>query len=513
MTNSLAISPSASFREVDRALSKMGWILNKTVLVEHPIIPGEPELASWHHSVSSGRITQTFNPVVGLRILAFSGELASVCRRKIACSVPIIDLKELDVLLAANEIRTLLLGIFASVELNAFQSLPRLDALRAHENDMVANAATDAQQRLSQRIMEMGIECLAEEQRHNPNRSALFMHLDGVEERRQIMRWLGQDYQKATEEIEKVLRSALGDDDWETRVTAMLIAGRLRAANVTKELAAIKLPNNIEEGINQDERRMLLAAKQCVLELVNDKPAPPQLDQLPINQELMGAHITRCILGLPARYHDHTFLFLSAFYNPLPTDYPLPNTLPVGIIQDNGAYRLENCNIPLVWVPPIPHWLGDQLPKMRIENPIRQQIPQTGFFIAEYLFCDQTEKAGDEQEIPLTCSQTDAQKVCKTIGAKTGLTVRLPSADEWEMAARGPDGRRFPWGNNASPIANSRSPWGVYDAVGILAQWTSTQVGEGQLIVCGGKKQLVCAQRDLQPASSTRVGFRFVVEI
>jgi len=90
-------------------------------------------------------------------------------------------------------------------------------------------------------------------------------------------------------------------------------------------------------------------------------------------------------------------------------------------------------------------------------------------------------------------SKTDADDYMRWLNEKMGTKYRLPTEAEWEYAARGEDGRIFPWGNTFDPWrcntvesvkkgttpVGSYSPggdsiYGVADMVGNVWEWTQS---------------------------------------
>ncbi|CAL9329487.1 formylglycine-generating enzyme family protein [Streptomyces sp. enrichment culture] len=85
----------------------------------------------------------------------------------------------------------------------------------------------------------------------------------------------------------------------------------------------------------------------------------------------------------------------------------------------------------------------------------------------------------------------DADAYAAWLSDRTGHPWRLPTEAEWEHAAKGPDGREFPWGDTFDPTAANtretgvhtttpvgafpagRSPLGVYDMAGNVEEFTA----------------------------------------
>ncbi|WP_420349164.1 formylglycine-generating enzyme family protein [Pelagibius sp.] len=111
---------------------------------------------------------------------------------------------------------------------------------------------------------------------------------------------------------------------------------------------------------------------------------------------------------------------------------------------------------------------------------------------------------GREDHPVVLVSHGDAEAFAAWLSAETGRSWRLPGVLEWEKAARGDDGRRFPWGDAWDPARlNSHdqgpfdtlpvgrfpagaSPYGLLDAAGQVFEWTASPQGEGRFLVKGG---------------------------
>jgi formylglycine-generating enzyme required for sulfatase activity len=96
----------------------------------------------------------------------------------------------------------------------------------------------------------------------------------------------------------------------------------------------------------------------------------------------------------------------------------------------------------------------------------------------------------------INVSWKDAQNFCRWASKVIGEIIRLPTEAEWEKAARGTDGRKYPWGNQIPDVGlcnyghdvdnttrigryspQGDSPYGCMDMSGNVWEWTSTLLG------------------------------------
>jgi len=171
---------------------------------------------------------------------------------------------------------------------------------------------------------------------------------------------------------------------------------------------------------------------------------------------------------------------------------------------------------PMVWIPPGPFLMGsdkgkdpqafdDELPQHRVTLP--------GYWIGRYpvtvaQFRAFVEASGHRPQDPDSLkgpdehpvawvSWYDALAYCRWLSEKAGIPLALPSEAEWEKAARGTDGRIYPWGdeppdegrcnfgNNVketTPVGRyspqGDSPYGCVEMAGNVWEWTRSLWGE-----------------------------------
>jgi len=98
-------------------------------------------------------------------------------------------------------------------------------------------------------------------------------------------------------------------------------------------------------------------------------------------------------------------------------------------------------------------------------------------------------------DLPVTgLGWCDAVAFCAWLQRVSGQAIRLPTEAEWEKAARGVDGRLYPWGNEPPDVSRCNfgmhvksttipgryspegdSPYGCADMAGNVWEWTSTR--------------------------------------
>jgi serine/threonine-protein kinase len=199
----------------------------------------------------------------------------------------------------------------------------------------------------------------------------------------------------------------------------------------------------------------------------------------------------------------------------------------------------------MILIPDGEFLMGDELKKVHLSDYYIARTPITN---AQYLrFVRAGGKCpdhwwggkisvGKEHHPVVNVSWHEATAYCNWLSRITDKYYRLPTDQEWEKAARGTDGREYPWGDeppnkslcnfgmnveDTTPVGkyspDGDSPYGCTDMAGNVWEWTDSWVDEGQntRVLRGGSfhsypRGLYVARRggSVPDVSNERIGFR-----
>lgn len=199
---------------------------------------------------------------------------------------------------------------------------------------------------------------------------------------------------------------------------------------------------------------------------------------------------------------------------------PVKKQTPRTTTQDSiEPARLQKSDADFIEIPAGPFWMGMRPGDFKtLEIDIeKHEVPRYEVFLSTYkmarhqvtqaqyqLFIQETGYKppmdwdggaypdGKADHPVVNVSFEDADAYCRWLSDKTGQHHRLPTEAEWEKAARGDDGRFYPWGSAWKPkLLNSRearqhgttpvglfssagdSPYGLADMAGNVREWCS----------------------------------------
>jgi formylglycine-generating enzyme required for sulfatase activity len=171
------------------------------------------------------------------------------------------------------------------------------------------------------------------------------------------------------------------------------------------------------------------------------------------------------------------------------------NSLGIQPLQDAAAGQVRDRNLPQATVPQLIEGAEgrQQQPLIALDDEHTRIGIQSGTFFAQ---------SGYENHPVTETTWRGASEFCRWRNA------RLPTEVEWEAAARGVEGRIYPWGNEApttnravygrnsgetSPVGThdaGATPEGIYDMAGNVAEWTSTLYRPYPYSPSDGREQL-----------------------
>lgn len=309
------------------------------------------------------------------------------------------------------------------------------------------------------------------------------------------------------------LWKAAGDIDLETaNLAAQALAGMGKAAQ-----------SLIAQALISEDRRLWWTALQCLLARLDNSWAAQAAFRLAGDDDLKMANLAVQVLTKMGEAAHHlveqslsdedprlwraALRYLAIRPNdPLCAEIPdrvwngdlgqsmvwiSPGSFAMGSDESKDTHAMNN-ELPQHIVMLSGYWIG--------RNPVTV-IQWRAFVNASGHKPDDVNSLKGLEDHPVVCvSWHDAMAFCRWWSEKSGLTVNLPSEAEWEKAARGIDGRLYPWGDefdqtrcNSGYTTKSGihtttcvgkyspqgdSPYGCVDMVGNVWEWTNSSDSE-----------------------------------
>jgi hypothetical protein len=369
-------------------------------------LDGPPILARWTRGEAEVRYSS--HPDLGLVILEGSGVdlLPPLTRMRVGTAAA--DAR-------SGDLATALRGATVLGLLGDPAALPALDALRADPTTppAVLGAADLAVTRLGELAILAGADRLAQLRAHYPERTPVLGLLGDPVTRRQAIRSLRAQPSGGPQHHRSAVLAGLADDDWEVRWSALLAAHDLAVDDVLLEV------RRCEAGPGPDSRQ------RQVLEAVRDVVGRRLSRRRPSAEDGPAAVWLDDPLHAPDGDADAALL-VTSLRSPLLDPVEASDAPPVG-------YAIVDRQ----W-----HWLGGE------GLPVRRLRPQAAYAVA-------AQPTGEVAADSLDAALRSASRAA-------GAALRLPTPDELEMAVRGPDGRRYPWGSGRERgWRRALSPWDV----------------------------------------------------
>lgn len=226
----LLLHPDCGFSRIAAVLGALGWRRDPDRTNVATRIPGEPSFASWSRPYGDdGEVDYEFDPETGRRLLTLRGEEADARRGAIA--------DRLDAMATGEELADL------------------AEALAPLAAAMAAGAGAETDDVMRRQIARLG---------------------EGAA-RWQLLRRacrIGDGIPRSL--LAVLLATALADADWRVRMTAMIAAGRFRLGGLAEAVAATAVPAAEPGVLPGNDRRILLAARASVGDLLSGlTPEPP----------------------------------------------------------------------------------------------------------------------------------------------------------------------------------------------------------------------------------------------